>query len=412
MKTADPELMRAINRFHVLDAIRRGGSISRTEISAYTDLSSTTVSAITASLLDDGLITTRSIGDIRSAQRGRPRVMLELNPDAARVVGVKIGPCRIVCVVTNFQGDILADLSMPVRVDRQPAEVIADLVEDGVRRCVADAGLTMADINSTCIALPGVVEHASGIVRHSPILGEQDVAFAEAMRARLDRPALVESDANAAAIAQHWFRECRDIDDFLVVTVEHALGLAVMHGGQLFRGARELSFSLGDLIVGTFPAGTPDQARLSAVASEPAILESLKTRPGYAEAMQIGAGLSLALKHQKADDDVLADALDRAGQALGIALANLIMLFAPPRVVLAGSALAFGDQLLSGLHAALRWALPPFLADVATILVDHLDETAWARGAAAAVLRELYGAPWSTTGPARPRFPFKPQAGT
>jgi hypothetical protein len=28
MKTADPELMRAINRFHVMDAIRRFGPVS------------------------------------------------------------------------------------------------------------------------------------------------------------------------------------------------------------------------------------------------------------------------------------------------------------------------------------------------------------------------------------------------
>ncbi len=56
MKTADPELMRAINRFHVMDAIRRFGPISRVEIADRTDLSPTTVSAITALLLDDGLI--------------------------------------------------------------------------------------------------------------------------------------------------------------------------------------------------------------------------------------------------------------------------------------------------------------------------------------------------------------------
>lgn len=411
MKTADPELMRAINRFHVLDAIRRGVSISRTEISACTDLSSTTVSAITASLLDDGLITTRSIGDIRSAQRGRPRVMLELNRDAARVVGVKLGPCRIVSVVTNFQGDILASLAMPVRVNRQPAAVIADLVEDGIRRCIADAGLTMAAIHSTCVALPGVVEHGSGMVRHSPILGERNVAFGNAIRARLGSPVLIESDANAAAIAQHWFRQCRDLDDFLVVSMEHMLGLAVMHGGQLFRGARELSFGLGDLLIGAFPAGPPDQARLGAVASEPAILESLRAQPGYTEAMQIGAGLALALARQKAEDDRLADALDRAGQALGVAIANLIMLFAPPRVMLVGSALELGQQLLDGLHAALDWALPPWLTDVATIMLDPMEDTAWARGAAGAALRELYGAPWSTTGPARPRVPFKPLMG-
>jgi DNA-binding transcriptional ArsR family regulator len=91
MKTADPELMRAMNRLSVLDAIRRRGPISRVEISERTELSPTTVSAITGSLLDDGLILTRHEGDIRSETvRGRPRVMLELNPGAARVVGAKI----------------------------------------------------------------------------------------------------------------------------------------------------------------------------------------------------------------------------------------------------------------------------------------------------------------------------------
>jgi DNA-binding MarR family transcriptional regulator len=56
MKTADPELMRAINRFHVMDAIRRFGPVARVEISEFTELSATTVSAITAALLDDRLI--------------------------------------------------------------------------------------------------------------------------------------------------------------------------------------------------------------------------------------------------------------------------------------------------------------------------------------------------------------------
>ena len=143
MKTADAEFMRAINRFHVMDAIRRFGPIARVEICERTELSPTTVSAITAALLDDRLIMPRQEGAVRDAARGRPRVLLELNPDAARVVGVKITPHRIVHVVTDFQGDVLAELTQPVRVDRQPAEVIADLVEDGVRRCVADAGLAL-----------------------------------------------------------------------------------------------------------------------------------------------------------------------------------------------------------------------------------------------------------------------------
>ena len=80
MKTADPELMRAINRFHVMDAIRRFGPVSRVEISERTELSPTTVSAITAALLDDKLIAILQLGELRDASRGRPRVMLRLNP--------------------------------------------------------------------------------------------------------------------------------------------------------------------------------------------------------------------------------------------------------------------------------------------------------------------------------------------
>src|SRR4029453_2248220 len=135
----------------------------------------------TAALLDDGLIIPRQMGAVTDAARGRPRVLLELNPDAARVVGVKIAPTRIVHVVTAFQGDVLAELTQPVRVDRQPADVIADLVEDGVRRCVADAGLALGRGESLCVALPGVVEHATGVVRHSPILRDSNVPLSKAL---------------------------------------------------------------------------------------------------------------------------------------------------------------------------------------------------------------------------------------
>ena len=168
MKTADPELMRAINRFHVMDAIRRFGPVSRVEISQLTELSSTTVSAITAALLDDRLIIPLQLGALRDAGRGRPRVMLKLNPGAAHVVGVKLAHDQITVAVTNFCADILRSLALPVRIDRQTASVIADLVEDGVRRCVGDAGLDIAQISGVCVGLPGVVERAAGVCRQSP----------------------------------------------------------------------------------------------------------------------------------------------------------------------------------------------------------------------------------------------------
>src|SRR3954466_8235472 len=309
MKTADPEFMRAINRFHVMDAIRRHGPIARVEICERTELSPTTVSAITAALLDDGLIVTRQMGAVRDAARGRPRVLLALNPDAARVVGVKIAPTRIVHVVTNFQGDVLAGLTQPVRVDRQPAEVIADLVEDGVRRCVADAGLTLDRVESLCVALPGVVEHATGIVRHSPILRDSNVPLSKALFERLGLATLIESDANAITIGEHWFRLCRDLDDFVVVTAEHSLGLGVMHGGEFFRGAKGISFNLGDLAMS---ANGNSVSRLADQATEPAILAPVAGDARFKEAIRLGHATPLAAKMIAAGDNALTASARRA----------------------------------------------------------------------------------------------------
>ncbi|HTJ57723.1 MAG TPA: ROK family transcriptional regulator [Devosiaceae bacterium] len=400
MKTADPELMRTINRFHVLDTIRRHGPIARVEIGERTDLSPTTVSAITASLIEDGLISVRHEGDIRSSatSRGRPRVMLTLNPEAARVVGAKIASNRLVFVVTNFQGDMLASLELPVRVDRLPVDVIADLVEDGVRRCVLDAGLALSEIKTVALSLPGIVEHGSGRVRASRILRDSDASLAETVRGRLAVDTIVESDANAITMAEHWFGRARDLDDCVLVAMEESLGLGVLHDGQLFRGAQQLSLTLGDMIMGMGPDSV---TKLSDLAGDQAILVGDHSDPRVRDAIRAGQGMSRVRGLIEEGDNALRDAASRAGEALGIAIANLVSLFAPPRVILVGSALALGDYLLEPLRQAFARAIPPSLSNVAEIVVDEVGDELWARGAAAVALGELYGSPWGTTGPAR-----------
>lgn len=390
MKTADPELMRAINRFLVLDTIRRHGPIARVEIGERTELSPTTVSAITASLLDDGLITVRHEGDIRSQSlRGRPRVMLALNPEAAWVVGVRLAADRMVCVATNFQGDVLSSLTLPARCASFATPDIADLVADGVRRCVGDAKLGLEQIKSVALSLPGIVEHGTGKVLASSVLGDLDAPLHEAITARLGIATIIESDANAITMAQHWFGQARSHDDFVLVAIEETLGLGVMHNGQLFRGAHGLSLTLGDMVMGT---GGETAARLADLAGQSAFLADPRLH---------GQGMAQVHPLLEAGDETLCAVTTQAGEALGIAIANLVALFAPPRVILVGSTLALGKHLLAPLHQGFAAAVPAPLATLAEIVIDDSGDQLWARGAAAVALGELYGSPWGTTGPAR-----------
>ncbi len=411
MKTADPELMRAINRFHVMDAIRRFGPVSRVEICQATELSATTVSAITAALLDDKLITSLQVGAVRDAGRGRPRVMLQLNPDAARVVGVRLAPDQITVAVTNFCADILRTVTLPIRIDRQTAAVIADLVEDGVRRCVEDAGLAMSDILGVCVGLPGVVERAAGVCRQSPIFGDRDVPFGSDLTRRLGVPASIDSDANLVALAEHWFGQARDLNDFLVVTVERSLGLGILHNGELFRGANGLSPDLGDLMVRPPRSGG---GRLGDVASEVSVLseaEPLLRDADHDGSPRSGRGMALLLQRAADGDAGCIAALAAAGEALGYAIANLITLFAPPKVIIAGRAMASSEHFIGPLRDTVAALLPPSLADVSDLVVREWNDSIWARGAAAMTLRELYGAPWGTTGPAPIRSVLASESG-
>ncbi len=356
------------------------------------------------------LIIPLQVGAVRDAGRGRPRVMLKLNPDAAHVVGVKLAHDQITVAVTNFCADILRSLALPIRLDRQTAAVIGDLVEDGIRRCVSDAGLDMAQISGVCVGLPGVIERAAGVCRQSPILQERDVPFGADLSHRLGVPASIDSDVNLVTLAEHWFGQARDLNDFLVVNVERSLGLGILHNGELFRGANGLSPDLGDLMLRS-PGGSE---RLADIASEASMQIEAETLMGEGEldaSLHQGRAMAFLLKRAAAGDKRCTRVLGAAGEALGFAVASLIALFAPPKVIISGRAVARSGHFIEPLRKTVAALLPTSLADVSDIIVREWSDGNWVQGAAAMTLRDLYGAPWGTTGPAPIREAPAPQFG-
>jgi hypothetical protein len=80
-------------------------------------------------------------------------------------------------------------------------------------------------------------------------------------------------------------------------------------------------------------------------------------------------------------------------------LARLCGLLGPPRLIVTGNGVRAGQAFLDGMRAAFEDAITPVLRGRVELVVHDADDHFWARGAAALMLRELYGAPWSTTGP-------------
>jgi predicted NBD/HSP70 family sugar kinase len=400
-RTGDGEFVRELNRLHVLDRIRRFEPISRTELVEQSGLSRGTVSAIVSELVGDELVH-EAPADLREgASRGRPRILLKMNPNAAFVVGVKISMHQLSISVTNLRADPLAALILPIRSKRLGAEAVAAVLEDGVRAAVAKAGLELGDIRGVGVGLPGFIDAGAGVAHWSPILGSEQVPFARMLQQRLGPPVVIQNDANLVAMAERWFGHGQDVDDFVVVTLEAGVGMGLYVGGELRPGVHGLGSEFGHtkVTVGQGPACRCGQSGcLEAYVGVHAILREARAHveaPAEPDELEMDRQMRRLAELARAGNVGLRGVFEGAGSVLGLGVANLINLLDPAKVIISGAAIQAFDLYAPAMRAAVERNVHRGLKGRCEIIVREWGDEVWARGAASLVLEGLYRAPGS-----------------
>ncbi|ODT50913.1 ROK family transcriptional regulator [Devosia sp. 63-57] len=400
MKIADPLLMREINKYHVLETIRHHGQISRVEISERTLLSGTTVSAITGALIEEGLIQTTHTQVNGESQRGRPRVLLGLVPDAAYVLGIKISEAMTTVTLVDFRGESVSSVQLPVRLARQPAEVIADLIEDAMDDCVNKADIDRKRIRGIGIGVPGLVDPRSGKSYSSSVFGEREVPITSLLEGRTGLPVKLEKPANLMALAESWFGYAQSERSFAVVALDQTASLGLWVEADLHRGASTLGPTFGHIKVGgagvVCECGQRDC--LNAYVSEAVIRRKAADAmgPDFLGSAAARADLKQALADAAVTGNPAASALlAELGEKLGVGISHIINLINPEKIIIALESAQLGEAMAPALRAAAE--ANSFRAHFATTeLIFHtLDDQLWARGAAALMLRDIYSAPWT-----------------
>lgn len=381
------------NRRKLLDALRVNGSMARVELAAATGLSPATVTAVTAELLDEGYIETCS--EAAEAEpgirRGRPRVALQLRADAACVAGVKISMHRIAVSLTDFAGQLLGATDISVRTDRQPPEKIVELVDEALSTALDEQNLTRGDLHGLGLGIPGYIDGEAGVSYWSPIFGDGRVDVAKLFSDRLGLPCHIDNDANLATLAEQWFGRGRGLSNMLVVTIEHGVGMGVVIDGRLYRGAKGLGAEFGHVKIR--PGGAlcrcGQRGCIEAYLADYSILREVGTfRPLGDVDDPISANRALAeiQAEARAGDKRIEAVYARAGEFLGLGLANMINVFAPELLVLTGAGAAAADLFEPTMRSALRANASSASVEHTRLEVVQTSDTVWARGAAAVVL--------------------------
>jgi glucokinase-like ROK family protein len=353
----DSRAMREVNRSIVLDIIRRGGKVSRTDLAKRSALTKPTVSAIVEDLLARGIVQEVGFGKT-VATGGRRARLLEFNDASAAYLGLRFGVHTTMLAIADARGEVRAIKETPTIPDDPHAAVRAALLL--LDEALEEAGLPRERLQSVGVTVPGMVDTRSGTVAFAPNLGWSDVPIRAMLQQALDLPVVVHNVTNSGALAEGRVGAAKGARSYVWVYVGHGVGAGIVIDGQLFSGTKGFSGEIGHCpIVDDGPlcscglrgcletlASGKAIERIAAEAARGSEATSLASHQGPFDA-------AVVLEAARSGDAVAQRILREVGQHLGVGLSYLINVLDPELVVLGGRVMEAADFILDGARASM-----------------------------------------------------------
>ncbi|MEO6512038.1 MAG: ROK family protein, partial [Nocardioides sp.] len=333
---------------------------SRAAVAATTGLTRSTVSRLADELVAGGLLD--ELDTAKASGRGRPGTPLVAGSSVA-ALGLQVNPGFVAARVVDLRGRVLAqDLIRRNLTRSDPVEVLARLGD--LARAVKRAAPSSTRLVGRGLAVPGLVAARDGRVLSAPNLGWSDVRVRALLPRRIGGSALqVANEAELAArtVAATAPGRPGPYADFFYVSGEVGIGGAAVLDGRVFGGRTGWAGEIGHVTVE--PLGPPCSC-------------------GSRGCLEQYAGLR-ALRRD----------VERAGWALGVALAAVVNLFDLPTIVLGGHLAQAADTLRPSMLRELeqRVLSSPWRTPVVRTADD--DPAAGATGAAYQILERVLDAP-------------------
>jgi glucokinase len=239
------------------------------------------------------------------------------------------------------------------------------------------------------------VDLAAGKVFNPPNLpGWNDVSLVSHIQSALGLPAVLENDANAAALGEFRYGAGKGVRSLVYFTVSTGIGGGIILDGKVWHGLKDAAGEVGHMTVcpdGPV-CGCGSRGCLEAMASGPSIARRAR------EAVAAGRSTRLrevpvvtsadVVRLAQEGDAVAREVWDAAVKFLGIGVAAAITILAPERVVLGGGVTRAGDFLFDPLRAEVRRRVKLVPVESVPILPAMLGPDVGILGAAALAMGE------------------------
>jgi predicted NBD/HSP70 family sugar kinase len=362
---------------NILLTLYQRAAVTREEIVRSAGLNGGSVSQALRFLADAG--TVLKVGELRS-NGGRRRDVLTLNPEAGYFIAVDLETARIRYALTSLVGDIRFRWEQDVELGRgldsasllSGLEIVKRNLEPWQRSRLLAVG----------ISCPGTIEEDQSITAVN--LGWRRFPLLDKLAEATSLPLFLGASCRNYVLAEQGVGVARDCNNCIYVELGKGIGAGIVIDRRYLEGTQHMAGEFGHITIdpnGEDECNCGKKGCLEAIASISSIVRQYKRLSGRASVSRSSVSVGEIFDKARNNDPLALRVLERAGQALGLGLSHLIILFNPGLVILGGELLQGQDVLVPIIRRELALRLPGFCPPT-QVIVTNLGLDIGLKGAA------------------------------
>jgi len=301
--------------------------------------------------------------------------------------GIDIGGTKTAVVISADPPRVLKRIEFPTLPANGPEHAIAK-IQSGLRGILAELNSFPHFLQGVGVSCGSPLDAKRGIIQVPPNLPTWiDIPIVEILHSAFGCPAYLENDANAGALAEHRFGAGKGADNIVFLTMGTGFGAGIIIDGRIYQGTNGNAGEIGhvrltpDGPVGYHKAGSAEgwisgggmaqwaatAIRAAREAGERSLLLEL---PSDYKLTSRDVGLAA-----EKDDPLACRIVTLLGEKLGHALAILVDILNPQRIVIGGLAMRLGERLFAPARRALAEEALPHSVAACEIVPASLGES-------------------------------------
>ena len=309
------------------------------------------------------------------------------------VVGVDLGGTKISAALSNLNGEVISQTTVPTNANEGEIPVLNRIIES-VDKVIKDGCAEYEDIAAIGIGSPGPLDAEKGIIIYTPNLPFKNFNLVDPLKNKFGVPVFLDNDANVAAIGEYMFGAGRGAKDVVFFTVSTGIGGGAVLNGKVYRGHTSNALEIGHMTV------APDGPRCNC--GNIGCVEATSSGTAIAKRGQEALNSKVETSLRKYDkvtsyevfveaaagDPICKDIIDNALNYLGIAIANAVSIFDPEVIIVGGGVSKAGDIVFDTIRKVVNKRCFKSMSESVKIVPAGLGTDAGVIGAVSLALLE------------------------